>query len=279
MNDLMYKHVLFKDLYPYLRRTDYLGGFTSTEQAYIRKNIGAASLERLEQDINELLNKTHNVSYSDLQELISNGALIPGQVYAINNFRTMYQSTELNEDNKYVTWGNTIHPSTEYTLLALALTPTQLMANVFVLGTESLYWIVQYDPTPETLDDGQTTMGKIVYMQDNNFNSATYDFKNILFEQDGRLWHTFSDSEGNDNSENCFNNNLCSSYDVIIKVPVKNLSAQCTSIHIDSDEIDLNNDTSKQIISLEGKYYIDYLDLETLTHQFYELAGNTRSTG
>jgi hypothetical protein len=48
MNDLMYKHVLFKDLYPYLRRTDYLGGFTSTEQAYIRKNIGAASLERLE---------------------------------------------------------------------------------------------------------------------------------------------------------------------------------------------------------------------------------------
>jgi hypothetical protein len=109
-------------------------------------------------------------------------------------------------------------------------------------------------------------MGKIVYMQDNNFNSATYDFKNILFEQDGRLWHTFSDSEGNDNSENCFNNNLCSSYDVIIKVPVKNLSAQCTSIHIDSDEIDLNNDTSKQIISLEGKYYIDYLDLETLTH-------------
>lgn len=253
----MYKHVLVKDLLPYLRRDDYLGGFTATEQAYIRENIGAAAKGGLEDTLIEL-------TYAQLVEYMYLGKLVPGHLYAITNYQTIYSSFAKNSSDKYITWGLDVNPSPIYTLIALALTEHKLMPNVFILDHEN--WTVQYDPTQETLDDGVKTKGRIYYLQDENLNRATYDFKNVLFEQDGKLWHTFSDSEGNDNSSNCYNNNLCFSYDSIIKVPCRNVTGQCQHIHIDEGELD--NDTLKEIIMAENEYWIDYLDLETLTHQF-----------
>jgi hypothetical protein len=99
------------------------------------------------------------------------------------------------------------------------------MRNVFIPDRED--WTIQYDPIQETLDDGEKTKGRIYYLQDENLNRATYDFKNVLFERDNKLWHTFSDSEGNDNSSNCYNNNLCFSYNIIFNVPCRNVTGQC----------------------------------------------------
>lgn len=81
-----YRHVLFKDLKPYLKRTDYLNGFTSTEQAYIRRNIGAASAD----DIKALTGKSIPVTYEALKDLITNNELTVGAVYLITDFQTIY---------------------------------------------------------------------------------------------------------------------------------------------------------------------------------------------
>ena len=80
-----YKHVLFKDLHDYIRKDQYMSGFTAVEQAWIRKNIGAVS----EQDA---VRTSFEVSYEDLRKLIVQKNLNPGSVYIINNFQTIYSS-------------------------------------------------------------------------------------------------------------------------------------------------------------------------------------------
>jgi hypothetical protein len=42
---MAYHPVLFKDLKGYLRRTDYFAGYTNTEKAWIRENLGLTSVE------------------------------------------------------------------------------------------------------------------------------------------------------------------------------------------------------------------------------------------
>ena len=83
-----YRHVLFKDLKHYLNRRDYLSGFTSTEQAYIRRNIGAVGSD----EIDALKGKTLSVTYSELENKIQNESLVVGAVYLITDFQTIYQS-------------------------------------------------------------------------------------------------------------------------------------------------------------------------------------------
>ena len=63
-----YRHVLFKDLKNYLSKRDYLSGFTSTEQAWIRKNIGAASADEAE----AIKGKAISVTYDELENKIEN---------------------------------------------------------------------------------------------------------------------------------------------------------------------------------------------------------------
>ena len=288
-----YRHVLFKDLKPYLKRTDYLNGFTSTEQAYIRRNIGAASAD----DIKALTGKSIPVTYEALKDLIANNELTVGAVYLITDFQTIYQSTSKDQNNKYITYGKDINPSEVYQIAAIAITANQLLSTVSIISDDpsSIYWSVQYDPTQETLDDGVKTKGKITYLSDNNFNQACFDFKNILIEHNNQLYHTFSDQNGDDNSDNCFNNNFCFTNNSILVgncsnnciygdnvkflVPVNNLSGELNDVCVNVDEIGLANETSKTTILYNNVYHIDYLDLETLTHQFYALSINIHSAG
>lgn len=287
-----YHHVLFKDLRPYLRKQDYLGGYTSVEQAWIRKNIGAASYE----DLKNTLSGAVPVKYDELDSLISRKDLISGTVYLIEEFQTIYQSNELNEEGHYISYGKDINPSKKYTLIAIAISDCQLLSTVSIISDDpdSIFWTAQYDVKKETLDDGITTMGKIVYLSDNNFNQAQFDFKNKLIKQNNKLYHTFSDIDGNDNSLNCFNNNLCQANniifigncsnnciygnDIFFKVPVNNLIGTLNHVQIETDEIGLSNETGKQTVLYDDKYYIDYLDKETLTHQFYALANSIHVT-
>ena len=284
MNDLLYKHVLFKDLIPYLKRTDYLEGFTPTEQAYIRENIGAIGEDRLAQQISEALDSINPITHYELYSLVVNKELIPGQTYVIPDFQTIYQSNVKNWQGKYITWGKDVNPSKKYKIVTRALTADSLMSNVSIISEDynSLFWIVQYDITPKTLDDGQKTMGEIIYLQDENRNEASFDFKNKLTSFDNKLWHTFSDINGNDNSQNCLNNDLCLASNVVIvgnckdnklkgsnifiQYPIVNLQGEFNNVKL-NDFID--TDTEKKIVKVDNKYYIDYLDIETLTHQFY----------
>ena len=45
-------------------------------------------------------------------------------------------------------------------------------------------------------------------------------------------------------------------------------------IYVYKDEIKLSNETAKTTLLYDGVYHIDYLDLETLTHQFYAISNN-----
>ena len=83
-----YRHVLFKDLKNYLNKRDYLSGFTPTEQAWIRKNIGAASADAVE----AIKGKAISVTYDELENKIENESLVVGAVYLITDFQTIYQS-------------------------------------------------------------------------------------------------------------------------------------------------------------------------------------------
>ena len=284
MNDMLYKHVLFKDLIPYLKRTDYLEGFTATEQSYIRRNIGAIGEDRLADQISEALKSLSSLSYDELLAAKTNKTLVPGYTYVIDNFQTMYQSNVKNENNKYITFGKNVNPSKVYKIIVKAITEDQLMSNVSIISedTNSLFWIAQYDITPEVLDDGQRTNGKIIYLQDENKNEANYDFKNIMTSFDNKLWHTFSDINGDDNSSNCYNNDVCFTSNLVLVGNCNNNKIKGNNIFINHqvNELigELNNvkindlidvDTEKRIIRTDDKYYIDYLDIETLTHQFY----------
>lgn len=283
-----YRHVLFKDLKNYLSKRDYLSGFTSTEQAWIRKNIGAASADEAE----AIKGKAISVTYDELENKIENESLVVGAVYLITDFQTIYQSNTRNAEGKYVTFGSDVHPSKVYTIAAIAITPSSLLSTVSIISDDptSIYWSVQYDATRETLDDGKTTKGRITYLSDNNFNQARFDFKNVLLESGSRLYHTLSDRDGNDNSDNCFNNNLCFASDTILVgncsnnciygnnvkflVPVCNLTGELNDVYVYKDDIGLSNETAKTTILYDGVYHIDYLDLETLTHQFYEISND-----
>ena len=146
-----YHHVLFKDLRPYLRKQDYLGGYTSVEQAWIRKNIGAASYE----DLKNTLSGAVPVKYDELDSLISRKDLISGTVYLIEEIYTIYQSNELNEEGQYISYGKDINPSKKYTLIAIAISDCQLLSTVSIISDDpdSIFWTAQYDVKKETLDD------------------------------------------------------------------------------------------------------------------------------
>ena len=113
---------------------------------------------------------------------------------------------------------------------------------------------------------------RIIYMKDNNNNVANYDFKYVN--------KIFDNNESKNNYINATNiklsgiccNNIISGNNIEIKVPISNLVGELNDIIIDEDELGiLNSNIQKVIIFIDNKYYIDYLDLETLTHQFYEI--------
>ena len=270
MNVPRYNHVLFKDLEDYVKKTDYLGGYTEREKSYIRANLGIDSIQN---------KKVIYTSYDDIYRLYKLEQLIPGQIYIIEDFQTIYQSNIKNDNGKYITYGKEINPSNKYNIIIIASTNNTIFRNVIIIGHED--WDVKYDINQQILDDGEKTMGRIVFLSDQNGNSACYDFKNIKIDTEQGLKYTF-DKNGIDNSKNCSNNDITNCNNIIFcddchnniikgnNIVIKNkLCNFVGKLENSQFNMDFSDSTLKSSVYFNNKYYIDYLDLETLTHQFY----------
>lgn len=269
-----YQHVLFEDLKNYLSRKDYLAGFTTIEQSYIRRNIGAVGVDDIAREISKLEVKTHEVTHEEFMELMLQKKLVIGNIYIINDYQTIYSSFELNGANQKITWGLNKNPSKVYQLFSIAITEDQILPQVYVIENNKVQpWIVYYNPLYNILDDGIRDKGVIYYMEDENGNSANYDFKNILFDYNGSLYHTLSDTSGNDISTQVSGNKI-NGYNVIISIPINNIWCAYSDIVIKDNIEDMDVYSIKQVIKRDDEYYLDYLDLETLTHQFYGIVKN-----
>lgn len=157
------------DLSNYFKKTDLLGGLTLLEQEQVRRNLGI-------QNIVDEINGYVETTYANLWDKIQSNQLVPGVIYAITDFQTIYSSNVTNNVGQRVTWGTTINPSQTWTLITTAIAPNQLDRRISILGKD---WEVEYDATRRLLDDGVWNKGTITYLTDNNGNSAFYDFKNI----------------------------------------------------------------------------------------------------
>lgn len=284
MNDKLYRHVLFKDLEDYLKKDNYLGGYTSTEQNWIRKNIGALSSKEAQAILDRQISGVKTGTYKEISRLVKDKQLIPGFVYIITDYQTIYQSNELNQYGQYITWGDEVNPSEIYNLILIACSDSEFLKNVTLLNESgsSLSWDVTYDFQSYKLDDGYSTKGQIMYLQDQNNNRASYDFKNVKHKNG----YTF-EKDGKEGSEYYYDNDLIGAYDVsfkqishhnkirgkniIIESPINNLYGNVENLKINTSELLLDDLTIKQILKLNDVYYLDYLDLETLTHQFYAI--------
>lgn len=174
------RHVCFGDLENYLRRDSYLDKYSPLEQKQIRKNIGAIGESELASYITK--ERCTYLTHEELVDLVHNDGLGIGQIYAITDFQTIYQSNVQVSPGIYQTWGLNINPSKVYTILTIALSHNKLFSRVIVDSEDydkSGKWIVEYDYEPEVLSDGISTKGKITYLKDTNNNVAYYDFKNI----------------------------------------------------------------------------------------------------
>ena len=139
------RYACIHDLNNYFKKKDLLGGLTDLEQEQLRKNIGI-----IDYTGEGGQSKPLEVTYAVLNDNIGKKSLVTGARYVITDFQTIYSSNVTNSSGQKVTWGT---------------------------------WVIEYDPTKETLEDGVTTKGRITFMRDNHFNSAHYDFKNIKFRR------------------------------------------------------------------------------------------------
>ena len=219
------RHVCLKDLDNYLNKAEYLDGYTPTEQKQVRKNIGAIGKADLASYIPET--KFIPLTHAELVDLIKDNKLAIGQIYAITDFQTIYESNVQNNVGQYITWGLDNNPSEVYTIITIALSANTLLNRVVIVSEKypnSYKWIVEYDYEPEVLQDGVVTKGKITYLKDTNNNVAYYDFKNVKSRrsrvqlnelgvtttQDYLDLYTFNTQDFNEASEtyNVYNNQL-----------------------------------------------------------------------
>ena len=173
------------DLNNYFKKQELLSGLTKLEQDQLRKNIGVT-------DYTGEGGQTvpTEITYAALLTLITRSQLVTGARYIITDFRTIYSSNVINSSGKKISWGSSINPSNILRLVVTALTTNQLDPRVVI---ENSTWLVEYDVTQKTLEDGVTTLGEITYLEDDKGNSAFYDFKNKKFRRNDGDYYTFSD--------------------------------------------------------------------------------------
>lgn len=197
------------DLNNYFRIKDLLGGLTEMQKQILRENIGISTSEGGQ-------STPTSVTHKELTNLITNSNLTTGARYLITDFQTIYWS------NVNATWGESVNPSAVYQIIVTAIDINKLDPRVVIVGHND--WVVEYDPTIQTLTDGTKTKGKITYLKDSNNNQAYYDFKNIKFNRtyngqsvdlytfsyfkDGNVLDASETSQVHNNAfaEDCYNN-------------------------------------------------------------------------
>lgn len=164
------------DLAYYFKKKDLLGGLSELEKLELRKNIGAEGSN----DVSTI----SEITYELLNNLILSKKLIPGKRYIIKDFQTIYSSNVFN-NNVPVSWGhnNSDNPSKILSITVTAVTESRLDPRVIINDELTKSWHIEYDPEQKTLPDNIKTKGSIVYLKDDNNNSAYYDFKNIKFRR------------------------------------------------------------------------------------------------
>lgn len=182
------RYACVADLKNYFRKTDLLSGLTAIEQETLRRNIGVIDYTGEGGQI-----APKEVTYEVLLGYITNSTLVTGARYIITDFKTIYQSNVQNSLGKYITWGDTVNPSSVMRLIVTATSTNRLDNRVLIDDITTIGWTVYYNVTRETLDDGRLTKGKITYLKDSKGNSAYYDFKNIRFHRTDGDYFTFSD--------------------------------------------------------------------------------------
>lgn len=166
------------DLNNYFKKKDLLGGLTELEQEQLRKNIGILDYTGEGGQVSPI-----EVTYAVLNDNIAKKSLITGARYVITDFRTIYASNVTNSQGKRITWGDSINPSPIWKLIVTALTGDKLDPRVVIDDDRMKDWVIEYDPSRETLEDGVATKGRITFMKDSNDNIAFYDFKNVRFRR------------------------------------------------------------------------------------------------
>ena len=154
------------DLKNYFKKSDLFAGLTELEQQEARKNLGIVD------GANQ--SKLIEITYAELYSMILNNLLTIGAVYKITDFQTMYLIN------------NIVQSSDIIPLIVIAITPNTLFQIAYI---ENKNWIIHYSPTKTDVHQ----KGTITWMQDENGNSAFYDFKNIKFQKDSILYYTFSE--------------------------------------------------------------------------------------
>lgn len=176
------------DLSNYFKKVDLLRGLTTLEKEQLRKNIGIIDYTGEGGQVEPKI-----VTYSILIGYIKNKTLVTGARYIISDFKSIYESNTKNSSNQNITWGDTINESPTMRLIVTAVSTSRLDQRVLIDDIDTKDWIIYYDVAQETLSDGTTTKGKIIYLKDNKGNSAYYDFKNIKFHRSDGDYYTFSD--------------------------------------------------------------------------------------
>lgn len=184
------RYACLADLSNYFKKSELFAGLTAAEQKLARHNLGI-----IDYTGEGGQTEPQEITYNSLLSLVTNNNLVTGARYIITDFQTIYSSNTLDANGKRITWGLSTVPSQSYRLIVTALTNGILDDDAVIEGKN---WEVKYDITPETLEDGIPTKGRITYLCDENNNSAYYDFKNIKFRRQNILgvtgnFYTFSD--------------------------------------------------------------------------------------
>ena len=174
------RYACIHDLNNYFKIKDLLGGLTDLEQSQLRKNIGIVDYAGEGGQA-----KPIDITYNSLCDSIVSKSLITGARYIITDFQTIYSSNVTNNAGQKITWGTTTssNPSPIWKLIVTAVSNNRLDPRVLIDNINTKDWVIEYDVTKETLEDGISNKGKITYLRDNNYNSACYDFKNIKFRR------------------------------------------------------------------------------------------------
>lgn len=169
-----FRHVCFKDLEHYFKKDEYFGDLSEDEIKLIQKNLGIINKE--DDPSQDSYNPTVIISdYDSIYNLTQNAGLKVGYIYIINDYSTIYIDKR-----------GEVHSGEEFYLILSPSSTSTFDKRVTLRPkehstTQSLRWIVEYDITPVTFQDGSRSKGTITYLKDQNNNSAYYDFKNIKF--------------------------------------------------------------------------------------------------
>lgn len=152
------------------------------EPLYISKiSAKKSGIERKILDTNKIISAT----YAELSTMVTNEALIPGQMYRITDYVTTVKSTETDVQSA----------GHQFDIIVTAQSSTDFFGqakaalhdgDTYFASSDLSKWELGYKfkaTAKYSWADPDNSKGVIYYMKDDRGNSAPYDFKNIMFRR------------------------------------------------------------------------------------------------